>query len=84
MRRMRVRGSMRAFAVRKPIDRPSMAPGQQREQFAPACHIGDQTPARKVTAVVFAQFEPDADWLGRIVLEQHRNTFSINGLRKAR
>jgi hypothetical protein len=49
------------------------AGAQQREQLTPTYHIENQTPARKKTAVIFAQFEPDADRLGWVVLKQHRN-----------
>jgi hypothetical protein len=68
---MRVRGSMRAFAVRNPNRQPVDGAGEQEREQLPACHIGNQPPARKKTAMVFAQFKPDADRLGRIVLEQH-------------
>jgi hypothetical protein len=61
------------FTVRKPIDSPSMAPARSSESSSRARHFGDQPPARIKAAVVLAQFEPDADRLRRVVLEQHRN-----------
>src|SRR5689334_8522540 len=74
MRRIRVRGSIRAFAVRKPIDKPSMAPARSSESSSrPRITSGIRRPRAKKTAVIFAQFEPDADRLGWVVLKQHRN-----------
>ena len=75
---MRVRGSMRplhgAKADRQTVDR---AGAQQREQLARTRARRESGAARKKTAIVFTQFEPDADRLGRIVLEQHRDAAQV-------
>ena len=57
-----------AKADRQPVDG---AGAHQRQQFARAHDVRDQPAARVKPAVVLAQFQPDADRLGRIVLEQH-------------
>ena len=57
-----------AEADRQPVDGARL---QQRQQFACARDFGDQPAARIKPARVLAQFQPDADRLGRVVLEQH-------------
>jgi hypothetical protein len=71
---MRIFGSMGALDARKPIERPSIAPcPQQRDELAPA---------REQAAEILARFQPDANRLGGVVLEQHRNsTDSTRGQR---
>ena len=59
-----------AVADRQPVDRAGF---EQRQQFARAHHVGDQPAARLQPAPVLGEVEPDADRLGRIVLEQHRD-----------
>jgi len=73
--RTRVFGSMRARAARKPIDRQAVdgAGAQQRQQFSRPRHLGDEAAARIEAVAVLAKLEPDADGLGRVVLEQHRH-----------
>jgi hypothetical protein len=62
---------MRAFAVRNPIDSPSIAPARNSDSSSrPRATSGIRRP-RKQPAMIFAQLEPDADRLGRIVLKQH-------------
>ena len=54
------------------MDRPSSAPGaHQRQQFAGACDLLDQMAAHMEAARILADVVPQADRLGRIVLEQH-------------
>jgi hypothetical protein len=62
-------GKMRpspAEADRQPVEG---AGAEQRQQFAAARHFGNEPAVRVEPAVVLAQFEPDADWLGRVVLD---------------
>ena len=72
--RMRVFGSSRplhgAKADREPVGGAGL---EQRQQLARPHHLGDQPAARVQPAHILAQLEPDADRLGRIVLEQHRH-----------
>ena len=68
-----------AEADREAIDRPCP---QQRDQLAPARNFGNEPPAREKAAEILAQLQPDADRLGGVMLEQHRDsTDSTRGQR---
>ena len=60
----------RAKADRQTVDGAGF---DQRDELARARHFRDQPAARVQAAIIFAQLEPDADRLGGIVLEQHRD-----------
>src|SRR5215510_16050658 len=53
---------------RKAIDRPRP---QQRDQLAPARHFWNKPPTREQASEILAQFQPDADRFGGVVLKQH-------------
>ena len=62
------------LTVRKPIDSPSTAPARSSDSSSRArATSGISRPRARKPARILAQFEPDADRLGRIVLEQHRD-----------
>ena len=76
---------MRPFTVRKPIESPSTAPARTSAmQLARPRHVGNEPSARTQPAHILVKLEPHADWLGRVVLEQHRHAADAAAFQRAR